>query len=83
MSEAPKLSQVATLDFRSESTIKELEELLEKAKRGEVRAVAAAYEYTDGTGGWSACFGSWTHRVAMIGRLTVLAMHITKHEIDD
>ncbi len=83
MSEAPKLKEATPLDFKSESVVKELEELLEKAKRGEIRAVAAVFEYRDGTGGWTSAFGSWVHKMAMVGRLHVLAQAISQHLIDD
>lgn len=81
MSEAPKLSAVAPLDFTSASVVEQLEDMLAKAKAGQIRAVAAVYEYTDGTGGWAAAFGSWSHRVAMIGRLHVLAQQIVLNEV--
>lgn len=75
------IREVAPLKFSSEAVVKELEELLEKAKTGEIRAIAAVYEYRDGTGGWTSAFGSWVHRVAMVGRLHVLAQHITQATI--
>lgn len=81
MPEAPKLASVAALDFRSDNVVELLDGLLAKAKAGEIRAVAVAYEYTDGTGGWSGAFGPWSHRLAMIGRLHVLAQQITLNDV--
>jgi hypothetical protein len=82
MTEPARLAEVTPLaSVASENVVKTLEGLLEKAKAGELRAVGVAFEYSDGTGGWSSAFGSWSNRMSMIGRLSVLAQHITLNEV--
>lgn len=77
----PKLAEVKQLDFKSQGCIEVLEEMLEKAKRGEIRAVALVFEETDGRGGWRAGLGTWSRSVALIGRLYVLAQQLTLNEV--
>ena len=78
--EVPKLATVPELDFRSESTIDGLRKLLERAERGEIRAVALAYECRNGDAGHWACFGRMTNRTQMVGKLAVLQQHIVLNE---
>ena len=79
---APKLKAVAQLEAKpSENVIKLLEALLAKAKAGELRAIAAAYEYVDGATGHECAFGAYSNRVTMVGRLQVAAQHIILNEV--
>ena len=78
----PKLKAVTQLEtIRSENVVDLLEALLAKAKAGELRAVAAAYEYTDGATGHECAFGSYANRVTMVGRLHVASQHIVLNEV--
>jgi hypothetical protein len=77
---APKLTDVSQVPATSASVVELLERLLEKAKAGEIRAVAAAWEYPNGGMGHEAAFSEWANRFTMIGKLQVMATHITLNE---
>lgn len=77
----PVLAQVTPLDFATGGVIEMLEEMLAKAKAGQIRAVAMAYEYSDGDVGHSAQFGHFANRSAVVGRLHVCAQHIIMSDI--
>ena len=80
MSDA-KLSVVRVLDFHTQGVVRQLEEALELAKAGKIKSVAMVYEYTDGTMGHAAAFGDFASRDSAVGRLHVLATHITLNEL--
>jgi hypothetical protein len=80
MAEPTRPAPVALLTYRSDDAVRILEELLEKAKTGEVRAVAVAYEYADGATGHQAAFGKFANRTLMVGKLQVMAQHIVLNE---
>lgn len=77
----PKLAEVKKLDFSSVSVVELLEDMLAKAKAGEVRAVALVFECPNGTGGWRAAMGPFTSPIYMTGRLHALATQITLNEV--
>lgn len=75
-----KLIDVSQVPKPSTSVVELLERLLEKARAGEIRAVAAAWEYPNGAMGHEAAFSEWANRYTMIGKLQVMATHITLNE---
>lgn len=81
MAEPDKLSAVAPLSYRDDEAIRILEEALAKAKTGEIKAVAIAYEYADGTSGHQIAFGKFASRLVMIGRLHAMAQHVVLNEV--
>lgn len=77
---APNLTNVSQIPATSASVVELLERLLAKAKAGEIRVVAAAWEYPNGGMGHEAAFSEWASRTNMIGKLHVMATHITLNE---
>jgi hypothetical protein len=75
-----KLAPVVTLHHADEAVVRFLEDLLEKARSGEIRSVAAAWEHKDGDTNDGACFGNMTGRYNIIGRLQVLATQIALND---
>ncbi len=76
-----KVAAVAPLSFRSSNVVTVLEELLEKAKAGEIKAVAVAYEYPNGLSGHQCAFGKFSNRLVMVGRLHAMTQHIVLNEV--
>lgn len=60
--------------------VAKLEELLEQARSGEIVAFACAYELLAGYSGHTAVFGPYSSRTLIVGKLHVLATHITMNE---
>lgn len=81
MSEERKLAACPTISFAEPSVVEMLEKLLERARAGEIRAIGAAYELTEGYTEHGASFGRYSSRNAVVGRLYVLARHIVLNEI--
>lgn len=77
----PKLSAVAKLDYHTADVVAQLEQALEDAKTGKIKSIAMVYEYLDGAMGHTAAFGDYANRNATVGRLQVLAAHITLNEL--
>jgi len=76
-----KLAAVKDIDYHTANVVGELEDLLRRAKAGEIKSVAMVYEYLDGRMGHTAAFGDFSDRNATVGRLHVLAQHITLNEL--
>lgn len=72
---------VKITDLNAEGVIDLLERLLADARAGKVRAVGVAWEGQDGNSTHEAAFGKFADRAAMVGRLHVLAQHITLNEL--
>lgn len=76
----PKLAEVPQLKAPETNVIETLEKLLERARSGELVAVAVAYEMRGGYSGHEASFGAWANRPLMVGKLHVLATHIVMND---
>lgn len=76
----PKLAEVPSVGGPEQNVIDTLENLLKRARAGEIIAVAAAYELRGGYSDHIATFGSWGNRPLLVGRLQLLATHIILNE---
>ncbi len=77
---APKLAEVAQVRPPEPKVIAELEQLLARARAGEIIAIGVAYEMPAGYSGHVAAFGAFANRPLMVGKLQVLATHIVMNE---
>ncbi len=73
---ATRLAEVAQVGGPEQKVIETLEDLLARAKSGEIISVAAAYELRGGYSGHVATFGAWANRPLLVGKLHVMATHI-------
>lgn len=76
-----ELRAVSDIDYHTTQVVEALEEALRMAKAGEIKSCAMVYEYLDGRMGHTASFGDFSNRNATVGRLHVLAAHITLNEL--
>ena len=80
MSTAPKLTSVAQVGGPQQNVIEALEDILARAKAGEVISVGIAYEMRGGYSGHTAAFGNWANRPLLVGKLAVLQQCIVLNE---
>ena len=66
---------------RSDNVIALLRDALERAEKGEIAAVAIAYEVTSGGGGHQVAHGAHTYPAMLVGHLQAASFAITERHL--